>query len=96
MSNFTRRLAPNTTRPSIGTLPRSPSSASRFDREVTDALQQIASHPHRWPEGLLKARRFLLRHFHYALVYRVKEAGNVQVLAIAHLSRKPGYWKGRT
>lgn len=32
--------------------------------------------------------------FTYAVVFRVKE-GEVQILAVMHLHRKPGYWKER-
>jgi plasmid stabilization system protein ParE len=40
-------------------------------------------------------RRILTRQFPYSLVYRV-EAERVYVIAIAHWSRPPGYWKGRS
>jgi plasmid stabilization system protein ParE len=39
--------------------------------------------------------RILTRQFPYSLVYRV-EAERVYVIAIAHWSRRPGYWKGRS
>ena len=39
-------------------------------------------------------RRLLLKRFHYSVVYRV--AGQILwIVAIAHTSRKPGYWVGR-
>ena len=40
-------------------------------------------------------RRILTRQFPYSLVYRV-EAERVYVIAVAHWSRRPGYWKGRS
>ena len=40
-------------------------------------------------------RRILTRQFPYSLVYRV-EAESVYVIAVAHWSRRPGYWKGRS
>lgn len=39
-------------------------------------------------------RRVTLRVFHFDLIYR-EVAGVVQVLAIAHHRRQPGYWLGR-
>ncbi len=36
-------------------------------------------------------RRLLLRRFPYSLVYRVL-ATEIQVIAVAHHRRKPGYW----
>jgi len=40
------------------------------------------------------ARRLLLRRFPYSLIYRLNE-GTIQVLAIAHQRRRPGYWRKR-
>lgn len=39
-------------------------------------------------------RRITLKVFHFDLIYRELE-GVVQVLAIAHHRRQPGYWLGR-
>jgi len=39
-------------------------------------------------------RRFLLQRFPFAIVYRELPAA-IQVLAIVHARRKPGYWKQR-
>lgn len=39
-------------------------------------------------------RRAVIRDFPYALFYRVYEARTV-VLAVAHTSRRPGYWLDR-
>jgi plasmid stabilization system protein ParE len=40
-------------------------------------------------------RRCLIRQFPYSIVYRV-EADRIYVLAVAHWSRRPGYWKTRS
>lgn len=40
------------------------------------------------------ARRVLLRHFPYFVVYR-ERSNDIHVVAIAHTSRKPGYWRRR-
>lgn len=39
-------------------------------------------------------RRAHLDRFPYTVIYREVE-GNVQVLAVAHKRRRPGYWAGR-
>lgn len=39
-------------------------------------------------------RRAMFKVFHFDLVYRVVD-GQVQVLAIAHHRRQPGYWSAR-
>ena len=76
-------------------LKRSPDAAFRFDAEVDRALSEIISSPQRWAEGPHATRRFLLRHFPFILVYRERAGSEIQILAVAHTSRKPGYWKRR-
>ncbi len=36
-----------------------------------------------------------LRRFPYSLIYREDESAGPQVYAIAHQSRRPGYWRNR-
>ena len=40
-------------------------------------------------------RRLPMRRFPYSIIYYVRES-EVRVLAIAHQSRKPGFWRGRS
>jgi len=75
-------------------LERSSDAALKFDTEVDRALGQIIQSPQRWASGSHSTRRFLLKQFPFILIYREQRAG-IQVLAVAHTSRKPGYWKGR-
>lgn len=44
--------------------------------------------------GQLPTRQFLLRRFPYKVVYRNREQ-DIYVVAIAHTSRRPDYWKHR-
>jgi plasmid stabilization system protein ParE len=76
-------------------LERSPDAALEFDAEVQSALTQIVQAPQRWADGSHGTRRFLLRRFPFILVYRERPAGSIQIVALAHTSRKPGYWAGR-
>ena len=39
-------------------------------------------------------RRWLLTRFPYALIYTVS-GDQIRILAVAHHSRRPGYWRGR-
>lgn len=39
-------------------------------------------------------RRYLMKHFPYSLVYTVS-GEEIRILAVAHHSRRPGYWVGR-
>ena len=76
-------------------LERSPEAARAFDAEFERALGAIAQAPQRWAPGPHQTRRFLLRRFPYLVIYR-EGAETVLVLAVAHTSRKPGYWKDRS
>lgn len=44
------------------------------------------------PDG--RTRRVLVRRFPYQIVYKVV-ADEIVIIAIAHLKRRPGYWKTR-
>ncbi len=44
-----------------------------------------------WRHG---RRRWLLTRFPYSLIYTVA-GGEIRILAVAHHSRRPGYWRGR-
>lgn len=76
-------------------LERSPDTALKFDAEVDRALAQIIQAPQRWAAGPYSTRRFLLRQFPFILIYRERASADIQIVALAHTSRKPGYWKQR-
>lgn len=76
-------------------LARSPDAALKFDAEVDHALAQITFAPERWPVGPSGTRRFVLRKFPFILFYREQSSSKIQIVAVAHTSRKPGYWKER-
>ncbi len=73
---------------------RSELVASRFAGELNRAIALIAEAPQRWPVGVHGTRRFLLQRFPFAIVYR-ELPSIIQVLAVAHGHRRPGYWKQR-
>jgi plasmid stabilization system protein ParE len=73
---------------------RSIPAADAFLAELDHAIAAISTHPERWPHCVHGTRRYLFRRFPFQLVYRT--AGTVvQVIAVAHGRRKPGYWKTR-
>lgn len=73
---------------------RSETAAEAFLAELDRAIELISESPLRWPLYLQGTRHFLLRRFPFAVVYR--ELGeDLQVVAIAHGRRKPGYWRDR-
>jgi len=75
-------------------LGRSPAAARRFEAAFEAALEQIAQAPDRWPIYLHGTRYRLLRRFRFILVYRQRR-DRLQVVAVAHGRRRPGYWKRR-
>ncbi len=75
-------------------LERSAPAAARFASELNRAIGSIADAPQRWPEGRHGTRKFLLRRFPFAVIYR-ELPSLIQVVAIARGHRRPGYWKKR-
>lgn len=62
--------------------------------EIERAVAAIAESPTMWPiiEGEL--RRRLVRRFPFGILYRI-EPKEIIIVAVAHLRRRPGYWRGR-
>jgi plasmid stabilization system protein ParE len=73
---------------------RSQAAASNFASAVDHAIDLIAQAPRRWPIGEHDTRKFALQRFPYAVVYRERD-NSIQLLAVAHGSRRPEYWKSR-
>jgi toxin ParE1/3/4 len=73
---------------------RSVIAASAFVHEVDLVLKQAAETPERWPRGALGTRRLIFPRFPFVLIYRARP-GLIEVVAIAHQRRRPGYWKRR-
>lgn len=65
----------------------------RFYREVMACLNWLTENP-RLPRLRKGYRRINLKVFPFYLAY-VTEGELIWVLAVAHVSRKPGYWKKR-
>jgi plasmid stabilization system protein ParE len=75
-------------------LERSQSAADSFLAELDHGVESIAEEPERWPLFVHGTRRFLFHRFPFQIVYRVAN-DRIEVVAIAHGRRKPGYWKTR-
>ena len=73
---------------------RNETAADAFLVELDRAVERVVDAPHRWPAYFHNTRRFLLRRFPFAVVYRLS-GDMVQVVAVTHGRRKPGYWKTR-
>jgi plasmid stabilization system protein ParE len=75
---------------------RSPLAAVAFEHEIDAAISRIAESPRRYPEGQHGTREFVLPwRFPYTVVFRMKES-LIVIVAVAHQSKEPGYWRHRT
>src|SRR5262249_33285396 len=65
-----------------------------FFDAVTHAIEQIRARPE---IGTVagRTRSGLLTRFPYRLIYRVRD-NDIYIVAIAHTSRRPGYWQRRS
>ncbi len=62
--------------------------------EFEHSIGLLLEHPRlggRWRQG---KRRYLMRRFPFAIIYSVMR-DQLRILAVAHQSRRPGYWRGR-
>lgn len=77
---------------------RSPKAAAAFLGEFDLACERIAEAPNRYPAYVANSRRYLMRRFPFHVVYRVPSdpTGPIQILAVAHGHRRPGYWRDRS
>ena len=73
---------------------RSEVAAQAFALELDHAILSIVEAPLRWPQGRRGERQFILDRFPYTLLYRVR-ADHIFITAVAHQSRRPGYWRHR-
>ncbi|XVJ71220.1 MAG: type II toxin-antitoxin system RelE/ParE family toxin [Rhizobacter sp.] len=72
----------------------STSVAAAFLAEFTRAASMIAANPGLGTRTSRERRLFPLHRFPYSLVYRSEDDG-VRIGAVAHHSRRPGYWRAR-
>jgi toxin ParE1/3/4 len=73
---------------------RDPAAAEGFIAELDQAIEQIEMFPDAGGAHLSGTRRHVMRRFPFTVIYREEETV-IQVVAVAHGRRKPGYWKQR-
>ena len=66
----------------------------RFILSVERAIESIVQDPVRWRPIDEDVRRCLTRLFPYAVLYTTED-DYILIVAVAHCSREPGYWKHR-
>jgi toxin ParE1/3/4 len=65
-----------------------------FVTTVREKVFALMDSPGRWP-SVNGTRRALLEGFPYAIVYREISVDEIEIVAIAHLRRRPKYWSKR-
>lgn len=67
-----------------------------FLAEVDSAMERIVRSPDQWRpySDIPEVHRLNVHRFPYCVVYRYRQ-DRIQIVAIAHQRRKPGYWSGR-
>jgi toxin ParE1/3/4 len=63
-------------------------------KEVESAARQIQANSLRWMPYSKRTRRFLIHRFSYLIIF-IELADKIIIVAVAHGSRRPGYWHGR-
>lgn len=71
-----------------------PSLGESFSQELDHAIDRIERHPERWSQHMYRTRIVSLGRFPYFVVYRL-HSEKIQVVAISHVRRRPGYWQER-
>lgn len=74
---------------------RSPVASERFLEELDLAMSAIENHPDCGAMYLHETRCYLMRRFPYLVVYHRPNAETIEIVAVAHGRRRPGYWAGR-
>jgi plasmid stabilization system protein ParE len=73
---------------------RSTAAAEGFLAELDAAIERLSTYSEICPPYLHGTKRYLLKRFPYLVVFRQIE-DRIQVIAVAHGRRRPGYWKDR-
>jgi plasmid stabilization system protein ParE len=75
---------------------RRPGWGGKLFDAVTNTIERIQVHPEigALRIGRRPSRQFRVQGFPYKVAYRIREH-DIYVVAVAHSSRRPGYWKDR-
>jgi plasmid stabilization system protein ParE len=74
---------------------KSADAAAAFLAELDAGITSIQAAAELYPAYLHGTRRYLMRRFPYLIVYRCTSTV-IQIVAVAHGRRRPGYWKARS
>lgn len=73
---------------------RSAVAALAFAAEIDSAIEKIGESPDRFQLTFAGCRRCSLRRYPYCVVF-YQTSDEIVIVAVAHLKRRPGYWRYR-
>jgi toxin ParE1/3/4 len=74
---------------------RSVTAAIGFEAAVASAITSIATQPSWHPTCDDRHRFMIVRGYPFHLIYRIDGPDSIAVVAVAHGSREPDYWRNR-
>ena len=72
-----------------------PGLAQRFLDELEGTPHRLQRHPQAYSQVEGEIRKSRVAHFPYGIIYRARP-DVIEIIAVMHLRRSPGYWKQRT
>jgi len=73
---------------------RSLRAGEEFVGELDHAIEEVLQSPTRWRRVFGQWRRHVLHRFPFLIFYREHPPG-IEIVAVAHGRRQPGYWHQR-
>lgn len=74
---------------------RSPMAAERFFEQTNRVLDRILADPSSHAVYRKDYRQLRIARYPYVLIFQVRGDDRIFVTAVAHTSRRPGYWTRR-
>ena len=74
---------------------KSARTAVRFLQRIDESLRRLIVDPSSYPTIGRRFRYIRVRKFPFVLAYQVRSAGDIFIVAVAHTSRRSGYWTSR-
>lgn len=73
---------------------KSAEAAIQFSTELRTAYRAVQAQPHAYPAYLHGTRRKILDRFPFSVVFR-EFPDRIEIVAVAHAKRRPGFWIDR-